>query len=161
MTLNFNNAKPEDAQLVTDILNQAAEFKRQHGDKGWGVFNSQGISKMLATGETYIVSQGKQPVATLSLESKDSAWDEFDPSALYVHRLAVKHSAHGQDLGKKMIIWAEEQAKRNDIKYLRLDCSTDNSALCNYYEKQGFTKVAQKYFEDFNYTANLYQKTIL
>lgn len=100
-------------------------------------------------------------VGTVALGWEDeSSWGSQDPDAGYIHRLAIKDGYQGQGIGEQMIDWANNQLKQNNRQFLRLDCAINNKALCTYYEKQGFVRVAEKEYSP-TYTAALYERPII
>ena len=50
-----------------------------------------------------------------------------------IHRLVVKHNKWGIGIGKKLMFFAEELAKKNNKKSLRLDTYFDNTIANSFY----------------------------
>jgi GNAT superfamily N-acetyltransferase len=67
---------------------------------------------------------------------------EDDPgSALYVHRMVVRRSEAGRDLGAVLLDCAEQLAADRRKKWVRLDARRTNTDLHAYYVAHGFTHV--------------------
>jgi GNAT superfamily N-acetyltransferase len=65
--------------------------------------------------------------------------DLFD--ARYLCRMASARDVAGQGVGAAMIDFAEWLARCAGVSKLRLDCSKTNTALHDYYRRQGFEQV--------------------
>lgn len=90
----------------------------------------------------------------------DEKWGDSEMKAAYIHRLAVKDGFHNQGMGEQIINLAAEAAAAKGKTFLRLDCSNDNTSLCNYYEGLGFTRVSTKITMAGDYSAALYERLI-
>ncbi|KYG66442.1 hypothetical protein AZI86_05180 [Bdellovibrio bacteriovorus] len=64
---------------------------------------------------------------------------------LYIDDLVSTESARSQGLGAKLLIYAEEIAKQNKCKVLRLCTGVENERGVKFYEKNNWTKRAYAY----------------
>ena len=71
-------------------------------------------------------------------------WGKKDDHAKYIHSLVVTYQFEGQGLGAQIIQSIAFKAKKENCRFLRLDCDANNAGLCGYYEKLGFIKTGQK-----------------
>lgn len=107
----------------------------------------------------------KEPAAigTFRLTSEDSVFWRNEPGrALYLHRIARSRQharkAGGVSLVSEILAFAEHQAQRASVDWLRLDCDRTRHQLCELYEGFGF-----KYHSNFdlpNYTGVRYQRQV-
>lgn len=67
--------------------------------------------------------------------------DDSPDDALYVHRMVVDRNYAGKHIGKALLDWATNLAIAQGKAWLRLDAWATNTALHNYYERQGFSLV--------------------
>jgi ribosomal protein S18 acetylase RimI-like enzyme len=68
-----------------------------------------------------------------------SAQTEFqDKDAMEVQRIYVLSSAQGKQIGKQLLTFAEELAKKNDLKYIWLGVWDKNHNAIRFYERNGF-----------------------
>ena len=140
-------ASRRELDAAAGILDEAAAWLAQRGLPGWerGSFRKPGTSEREAllaahrSGDLYLAKDDDQAVATVSLLWEDRLyWPDAPPDAAYVHRLAVSRCAAGRRLGRFLLRWAKEEARRRGRAYLRLDCVADDAAIRAYYERAGF-----------------------
>lgn len=62
---------------------------------------------------------------------------------LIIHRLAIHPNWQGKGIAMKLMDFAEEYAKKNDYRSVRLDAYTANPKSNGLYEKRGYKKVGQ------------------
>lgn len=139
-TLAMRRATQADAAAVGEIMAEAGQWLLQRGIRQWpGYPEPDLIQRRLEHAEIYMAELGGAAVGTLTLQQEDpEIWGELPPDALYVHGLAIRRSAGGRGLGGRMLAWAADQAARRGRAFLRLDCMGQNTALCSYYERNGF-----------------------
>lgn len=91
------------------------------------------------------------------LLSRDGRWpDSGEVPAYYIHNLVTDPGAKGA--GRLLLARAEELARADGKKFLRLDCAVDNRFLNQYYEEQGFVFAGN--CEDGLYKGNRREKAI-
>lgn len=139
--LDVRPARPEDADLVLVLLNEAAAWLIGRGIEQWhpGQWRPERIAASIARDETYLMWADRAAVATVSLEWRDELmWPNELEDAGYVHRLAVATGQHGKDLGRTLLAWTELRIAERQRRFVRLDCACDNLALRRYYERAGY-----------------------
>lgn len=67
--------------------------------------------------------------------------DLQDEEVLVIYTLAVHPSYLSMGIGRELIVFAEQQARRSNVKALRLDVYEDNLPAIQLYEKCGFQYV--------------------
>jgi GNAT superfamily N-acetyltransferase len=128
-----------DADLVLDILEEAARWLSARGIEQWSspLRLRRRVMEAFEHGDSYLAWDGGRAVGTLSLQTTDVPfWGERPPDALYLHRLAVRRSHPG--LGRWLIEWAEEAARAAGKAYVRLDCMAGNPGIRELYERAGY-----------------------
>jgi ribosomal protein S18 acetylase RimI-like enzyme len=73
----------------------------------------------------------------------EEIWASDKAKALYIHKLAIRRIHKNQDLGRTVLSLIKEDAIRQKLTYLRLDCVAHNVALRAYYEEQGFILIEE------------------
>jgi ribosomal protein S18 acetylase RimI-like enzyme len=163
--LSFAPAHQEDVPVIVDILTDANQYKLQLGDEIWGTegWSKEEVADEMTKGTMYLVKHEGEVIGTVLLQWEDEInWGPQPPVAGYMHRLAVKEGYRGQNLGEKIVGFAEEQTARHGREFLRLDCEAANADLCAYYEGLGFERVATIEAPGYDdYTAALYEKRVL
>jgi GNAT superfamily N-acetyltransferase len=141
--LRFTLASPSDENLVVSIYTEIGTWLHQSKGITGQWFKQLSCSDarhFINTGELYVVFKGEDNIGALRLSAEpDHLWTDCPAIALYLHSLAVRRAFAGQDLGRTMLAWAEEQAKAAGKSYLRLDCMAGNSYLRRYYTDAGYT----------------------
>ena len=133
-------AVPSDVSSVLDLLTEAAERMVRLGFPNWPErFPDAVVTRGIAKGELFVAEEHVALVATVTLQWSDlMIWGRMEPTAGYVHRLAVRSDRAGAGLGAALLEWASEQVAAAGRSCLRVDCSADNLPLCAYYERLGF-----------------------
>ncbi len=145
--LPFRRATAADFDAVFTIMVEAALWLQSRGISQWSFFLTQPgkdfVRNRIGAAETYLVFDPIDlPVATFTLHWKDEEiWGErgLDGNAGYVHGLAVCRRAAGKGLGNVLLTRASDLIAQNSRRLVRLDCMSQNEALCNYYRRAGFT----------------------
>jgi RimJ/RimL family protein N-acetyltransferase len=71
--------------------------------------------------------------------SDEQIWEESgEESAIYIHRIATNPDFRGNDFVSKIVNWAKEFSKNNNIHCIRLDTLGENKKLIAHYENAGF-----------------------
>ena len=65
---------------------------------------------------------------------------------IYIHRLAVDPDYQGVGYAQKMMYFAEEFAKKNEYKSIRLDTFSKNMKNQKFYKQRGYKKLGEIFF---------------
>ena len=159
--IDFKPAQPDDLPLVMAILADAAVWLQAKEIDQWPsplpAHWHQRMADKIGRGEMFTLGIVKNRFGIVSLSWADPYWPD-DGQAGYVHRMAIRSSMHGQNLGGLILFWAQQQVEKRGRPFLRLDCAAGNGRLRRYYEGQGFTY--QSTITDHDYMAALYEKPI-
>ncbi|MBY0099698.1 GNAT family N-acetyltransferase [Mesobacillus maritimus] len=139
-------ATDDDSTKIITMLKQVALWLKEHDINQWMFLLEGGddeeIEQAISNQETYMVLKDHHLVATFTLLSKPSDWDQHiwgdDVSAnsLYLHRLAVKPTYMKKGLGSRILAWIQNNVR--DKNYLKLDCVGDNKKLNSFYKNNKF-----------------------
>ena len=100
-------------------------------------------------GHLFIVEDGAAVIAMVTVaDVDDDTWAADEVSAAYIHRLAVAPTHRGENLGGRLLSWAEDHAREADKQVVRLDCAADNPGLRQFYEQRGFAHVRDSAIDD-------------
>ena len=153
-----------DMDDVARVLNSAAQWLTEQGIDQWPAsFDEDGgwrLDKLrdeAQRGHVFLLTwgqgQGRIPLATATVTDWADpdfaqAWPDGPRNALYLMRLAVTPAArtlarkYGRPgLGEMLINIAKDNVRYSGRRYLRLDCSRENTKLHAYYERLGFVRV--------------------
>jgi ribosomal protein S18 acetylase RimI-like enzyme len=147
--LTFTQATAADEPRVSALVVDRARWIASTGSTQWSVFlGADGpafVRKLIATGQTYLVTRDGKDVGTLRLQWEDRPfWSDAgeDGTAGYVHTLAIHRDHAGQRLVGPFFQWACEQIAARGRPLLRIDCAAHNQKLVDYYTSFGFEKRA-------------------
>lgn len=73
-------------------------------------------------------------------------WLTANNNNIYIHRLAVDPVHQGVGYAQKMMSFAEEFAKKNKYKSIRLDTFSKNIKNQRFYEQRGYKKLGDIFF---------------
>lgn len=145
---------------VDTIMRWRAErvaWLHARGEDQWSIpLPRSAIASNVTSGQTWMVWDGDEPVATLALSAyvdfselwkpdvdPEALWlVEDDPGdALYVSKMMTPLARSRDGLGAEMLGWAAGRAFSAGLQWLRLDAWTTNHRLHDYYRRQGFRHV--------------------
>ena len=104
--------------------------------------------------ELLVFSKGALLVGCIALCTKmddvykDVKWLTKDVKSLYVHRLAVDPQFQKKGIGKKLMDYAEDFAKKNNFISVRLDTFSKNKNNMRFYERRGYKRLEKVFFPE-------------
>jgi GNAT superfamily N-acetyltransferase len=136
--MEIRAARPDEIEVVLDVLADAAAWLRARGTEQWPVrFERDWVMPAIKGGETWLADDGTEVVGTLVVQWDDPMfWAGYPKDAGYLHRLAVRR--RGTGLGAELLRWAERHTAQAGKQFLRLDCVAANEQLRAYYERAGY-----------------------
>ena len=166
MDFNLDVISPSDLNEVLDLFKVAAEKIAKKNIDHWQYWKSPPIEKVnwvkegILNNEFFFLKSPKEEIiGMVRILDKDLPyWGEMNDEAKYIHSLVISDKYNGLGIGSKVLQKIESNSKESGCSYLRLDCDSKNSKLCEYYVNQGFEKVGQITLPISIY--NLYQKSI-
>ncbi|WP_279232760.1 GNAT family N-acetyltransferase [Intestinibacter bartlettii] len=107
-------------------------------------------------GESYVMLDGDDIVATtvISFAKEKSYENILDGKWItngdygVIHRIAVDNTHKGKGLSHKIIKYAEEVCKQNNIHSIKVDTHEDNILMQSLLKKNGFEYCGIVYLED-------------
>lgn len=155
-----------DLNKVLDLFKMSAEKIAKKNIDHWQYWKNPPVEKInwvkegISNGEFFFLKNTEEEIiGMVRILDKDlQYWGEMNDKARYVHSLVVADKYNGLGIGSSVLQKIESSSKDSGCSYLRLDCDSKNSRLCEYYTNQGFEKVRQITLPISIY--NLYQKSI-
>jgi GNAT superfamily N-acetyltransferase len=137
-------ARAGEEDVVLDLLAEAAAWLDGRGITQWPArFPASSVLAQIAAGEALLVTTANHAIATLAVNEGDAElWGDNAAPAYYISRLAVARRASGAQLGYRLIDWVAGKAAERGWRYVRVATARDNPGLRRYYERAGFTHVA-------------------
>ena len=132
------------ANDAVSILNEAAAWALSRGVVVWrtGELREQDFREAALLGELVMGFDDGQAVATMLLQGSDPIyWPEIAPNtSLFLHKIAVRRAHAGRGWLGRLVEFAGQNARRRDIRWLRLD-TLQGPHLRHLYEQQGFSVI--------------------
>lgn len=148
MTIAIRQATPNDADVVSGIILEAALWLEQQGMRLWDADEIEVTATRadVEAGLFFIGYCDNEPGGTIRYEHMDTFFwpDIAQGNSAFVHRIAVLRQFSGGALFKALLDWAVAQARSDGKRFLRLDCDVDRIKLRQLYENYGFTHHSDK-----------------
>ncbi len=155
MHLEFKRAKESELKVALSILKDAAINLQSRNINQWKYWldptekNIKWVKEGFLKKEFYFIINSSNIIGMFRLMDEDLLyWGKEKAKAKYIHSLVIKVAYSGNNYGEKVINILVDNAIKEGIHLLRLDCNASNKALCKYYEKQGFIKIREKQLPD-------------
>ena len=140
-----------DLDACYQIVLDAKEFMKQTGSLQWqqGYPYKENIEKDLLSQTMYVLEEDGIIKGMIALKQEftknyvniNGKWDyPVSDDDLVVHRLAVKKEYRGMGIGKRLMAFALEYAKNNNIHHLKTDTHPLNIAMQKTAEGAGFVR---------------------
>ncbi|MEN8905380.1 MAG: GNAT family N-acetyltransferase [Clostridiales bacterium] len=163
--LNYRKINLDESDEIFQLLKEAAKFLKERSIDYWQNWHNppkehiNWILNGLKNEQFYFALNNNDIVGMFRLQYNDELfWGKRDDLAGYIHSFTTLRKYKGQKIGTTMLDDIEKKLFEKGIHFIRLDCSSNISGLCNYYEKHGFKAIGTiKLFGD---NLNLYEKNL-
>ena len=156
--IEIRKTEEKDIVIVMNIVNQAQEYFRSQGINQWqnGYPTKNVFTQDICNGRSYVVENDGMVVGTFffAIDEEptykkiyEGSW-QHDSVYGMIHRVAVDNSMKGNGIGGKIVAFATEQCKKQNIASLRIDTHKDNISMQKMLTKNGFEPRGIIYLED-------------
>lgn len=130
-----------DIDAIFDLYDFATAFQQKVGTSAWKGFEHSMVEKEIIEERHFLIKEENQISATFVLAFNDPIiWKEANNEpAVYIHRIATNPNFRGRNYVQKIVNWVIDFTKEKKLQYVRLDTTSGNEALNQYYIKCGFT----------------------
>ena len=145
--MTFRKATAADIAPIMEIVADAQQLLCSLGVDQWqdGYPTREIIVGDIARNEMYVATCGEAIVAmaVISFNGEptyrviDGCWLNDQPYAV-VHRTAVRQSAHGRNIGREILMFAEQLCHEREIKNIRIDTHRDNLTMQHLLTTSGY-----------------------
>jgi len=141
-----SNANDLDSTL--DLFIKVTDLMLENGIDQWNYDypNEESIRQDIASENHFVIVEDGVVLGTILLDKnqdeqyKSIHWNTRNKDVLVIHRLGVLPKAQGQGLAKKLCNFAEDYAKENGYKVIRLDAYAGNPISNGLYIKMGYQR---------------------
>ena len=142
MHSSIRQATRKDAEIVSDVLSEAARWLEERGVSLWrnDELSASHIAADVEAGQFFLAECDGQAAGVVKFQLEDELfWPDVPPDeSAFVHRLAVRRAFAGGDVSKALLEWAVERASSLNRRFVRLDCDASRAKLKAFYEEFGF-----------------------
>ena len=162
--LTFQRAERGDSKDILALLQRISTWLDGKGIDQWKQFfekkGEETLDRRFREGEVYKIIQDGYLLGVFVIQWDDTFWHPMkkDGLACWIHTMGLDPSLTGKGIGKKILSFVEDAAKRAGKKYVRLDCNGANERLCRFYESNGFKNAGSKPWEQ--WMVRLYEKEL-
>jgi ribosomal protein S18 acetylase RimI-like enzyme len=134
------NTTKDDLDTVLWLFEQAMDLQGKNGYKVWEGIDKIALEKDIKEGLQYKIVKDNDILCIFSVQYNDPfIWRERDQNdAIYLHRIVVNPNFKGQKQFQKVLNWAKQFARQNNLKFVRMDTWADNKKIIDYYKTFGF-----------------------
>ncbi|HHV09460.1 MAG TPA: GNAT family N-acetyltransferase [Clostridiales bacterium] len=156
--MEFRKSRKEEIDDILGIIKQAQDYLKEAGIDQWqnNYPNRETIRQDIDNGESYILSEGKDIVATAAVSFRgektyqsihEGQWVS-DGGYAVIHRIAVKDRYKGLGLASRIIGSVEEICLDKGIKSIKVDTHEENLSMQRLLIKNNFQYCGIIYLED-------------
>ena len=147
--MQITNSNQKDIPTIFELYRVATEYMKSKNQVSWPVFPMELIQTEIKENRQWkLVIENEIACVWATALSDELIWGEEDNTpSVYIHRIATNPNLRGQNFVKKIVAWADEYCKNNDLKYVRMDTIGYNQGLINHYKKCGFEFVGTRKLE--------------
>lgn len=137
-----------DLESTLDLFVRVTDLMLEHGIDQWNYDypNEEIIRQDIISGNHYVTVLDGVVVGTILLDTnqedqyKSIHWSTRNKDVMVIHRLGVLPSAQGQGIAKELCLFAEDYARENGYKTIRLDAYAGNHISNGLYQKLGYKR---------------------
>lgn len=134
------NTTKEDLDKILQLFEQAMDLQGKNGYKVWSDIDKIALEKDIENKLQFKIVRGNDIVCIFSIQHNDPfIWRARDKNdAIYLHRIVVNPNFKGQKQFEKVLNWAKDFARQNNLRFVRMDTWADNDKIIDYYKSFGF-----------------------
>jgi ribosomal protein S18 acetylase RimI-like enzyme len=140
--------KSGDTESALKIMREAASWLIKKGEPMWELkdLTAEKILDGITANEVYVGYIENKPVTAMILQWHDKIfWPDIPKNKSgFIHKLCVSREFAGKGYAKAMLQFAENECKKREIHFLRLDCAGNREKLCKIYEDNSFKQIGRK-----------------
>ena len=137
---NIVNTTKDDLEFVYWLFDEAMAYQERKNYPVWKGYDKVVLQKDIKNKLQYKILFGNDIACIFSVWYADPIiWGEKEKGdAIYLHRNAVNPKHKGQKQFEKILKWTIDQAKKKNLKFIRMDTWANNPNILDYYQSFGF-----------------------
>ena len=143
MNYTIMPASLDDQPVIYRLFEEAITFQKANNYIGWSSYDKVFIKADIEKRQLFKIVLEDEIVCIYSIYKSDVLiWREKEiGDSIYIHRIVLNRKFSGRKLFANIVNWAIEFAKRNKLKYIRMDTWAENKKIIAYYESYGFSLI--------------------
>lgn len=156
--MEIRRGKTEDMQSIIKIIRMSQEYFKSKNIPQWqGDYPNEDIINQDIENKSFYIVEDKGikafVAAVIGVEPTyekiyDGSWITSEDSYITLHRVAVSTEEKGKGLGSEIFKFAEDLARENKLKSLRIDTHRKNESMIRLIEKNDFKYCGIVYMAD-------------
>jgi 2-dehydropantoate 2-reductase len=140
---HITNATQNDFDEIIELFEKAIQYQKANNYIGWNSYDKEYIRKEITNKLLFKIVENEQIACIFSVCYTDAfIWRDRDKEdAIYLHRAIINQQFAGKKTFQTVLDWAIQQAKKENLRYIRIDTWADNHKLINYYKNLGFAHI--------------------
>ena len=143
-----------DIDSILNITKSCATHMIQNGIYQWNEHypDKSSFVNDAENNELYVYIENEKVIACISLCNEMDevyipvTWKTKNQNNLYIHRLAVNPDFQKKGVGRDLMNFAENFARKKEYKSIRLDTFSKNKRNLKFYESRGYHRLESIYF---------------
>lgn len=142
--MRVERASPSDLAAIHEAYERGRAIHREHAESPWPPFSDDALLAEMRADGLHRVMDGDTMVGVFSVTYEDEGiWGELERGAhIYLHRIARAEHHSGGSMVDAIVTWGLAQCDALGREGLRMDATSDNAPLLEYYRTFGFETVA-------------------
>lgn len=149
--MTIQNSTLNDLQEILALYRTATDYQEiKFPENQWPVFSQELIETEIGENRQWKLMEGNKIACIWAHTFSDpQIWEErnADP-AIYIHRIATNPTLRGRNYVSEVVRWAQNFAKQNEKKFIRLDTCGNNKTLITHYTNCGFDFLGMNRLKD-------------
>lgn len=138
--MEITNSTLDDIPAIFKLYDEATSYQKVVNNKSWQGFERELIEQEIEESRHFVIKEDDEVACTFLIAFKNpTLWnDEGLDRAIYLHRIATNPKFRGRSYVQKIVDWAIDYAKENNLSFVRLDTHSGNDRLNQHYIRCGF-----------------------
>ena len=156
--MQIRHTQLQDIPAILAIYNQAKKYLKSQNVNQWqdGYPNEESIINDMHKNQSYVLVDNDTVIGTAAIVLEldpnyayieDGKWITDEDNYYCIHRIAVDNAIKGKHLANEFVKYAENLAKQDHKKSLRIDTHHENYSMQKFLKKCGFIACGTIYLQ--------------
>lgn len=166
----IRRGKKKDIHSIMRMVDETIKIMKEEQNDQWDETYPllETFAEDIQNGALYVFEENGTVIGSITIDqnlpeeynSTSIQWKENDKAYTF-HRLVVDPSVRGKKIATKLIFYAEDLVKQNEVPYLKIDTYSLNIKAQSLFEKNEFRKVGEMAFQEKKLPFYCYEKILV